>query len=270
MILHIILATLYLIAILTVALTAHVKGYENFLSQMSYENSFFETIGTIALFIGFLYGVYALIKYRFDTTTKIVVIISTTLFFLASMEEISWGQQIFHFPSSKYFLEHNLQEETNLHNLIDGNIFSSIIYSSIYTFLIFIPLIVKLFPTLKRIAFFRYFDFNPHIILIFLFASTFQLYFYDDFGVLVDMLTYFVALFLFGYFLIVTDNSLELKLHFLIVLLATLISILSYRVYSFFNMQYEIREAFIEIGVVLLFIEFIHKRLREYQSNTIA
>jgi len=55
--------------------------------------------------------------------------------FLASMEEISWGQHIFHFPSSRYFLENNLQEETNLHNLIDGNIFSSIIYSTIYIFL---------------------------------------------------------------------------------------------------------------------------------------
>ncbi len=134
------------------------------------------------------------------------------------MEEISWGQQIFHFPTSKYFLEYNLQEETNLHNLIDGNLFSSIIYSSIYIFLIFLPLIVKLFPTLKKIKLLEYFDFNPHIILIFLFGSAFQIYFYDDFGVLVDMITYFMALFLFGYFIIVNRSSLNLKLHFLVII----------------------------------------------------
>jgi len=259
MLIYVVVALLYLSAILTVYLSAHFESYKTLLAQMSYENSFFESVGTIFLFIGFLYGVYALAKYRFEGLNRVIILIFTVLFFIASMEEISWGQQIFHFPTSKYFLEHNLQEETNLHNLIDGNLFSSVIYSSIYIFLIFLPLIIKLFPTLKKIKLLEYFDFNPHIILIFLFGSAFQIYFYDDFGVLVDMITYFMALFLFGYFLIVTKNSLNLKLHFLVVVLGAVISILSSSAYDFFNMQYEIREAFIELGVVLLFVEFIRR-----------
>jgi hypothetical protein len=72
-----------------------------------------------------------------------------------------------------------------------------------------------------------------------------------------------MALFLFGYFLIATRANLELKLHYFIVLLGAVVSISSYRIYSFYNMQYEIREAFIEVGVVLLFIDFIHKRVVE-------
>ena len=37
-------------------------------------------------------------------------------------EEISWGQRIFNIESSDYFLENNLQKETNIHNLIVGDV----------------------------------------------------------------------------------------------------------------------------------------------------
>jgi hypothetical protein len=37
-------------------------------------------------------------------------------------EEISWGQRIFSIQSSEYFIENNLQGETNLHNLEIGGV----------------------------------------------------------------------------------------------------------------------------------------------------
>ncbi len=252
---------LYLISLWTIFTTAHIKGYEFLLKQMSHENSFFETVGTISLFIMFLYGIYALYKYEFSKYHRLIIIIFTILAFLAGMEEISWGQQIFHFPSSSYFLEHNIQDETNLHNLMDANLFSSIIYSSIYTLLVFIPLLFKLSSQLQKFKFLKYFDINPHIILIILFASSFQLYFYNDIGVITDMITYFLALALFGYFLKVKTSDIWLKIHFLTILIATAISISSYYIYSFFNMQYEIRESFIELAGLLIFIELIRKEI---------
>lgn len=39
-------------------------------------------------------------------------------FVLAAGEEISWGQRILGIESSEFFLEHNRQGETNLHNLM--------------------------------------------------------------------------------------------------------------------------------------------------------
>jgi len=51
------------------------------------------------------------------------------------------------------------------------------------------------------------------------------------------MITYFMALFLFGYFIIVNRSSLNLKLHFLVIILGAIISILSSNIYDFFNMQ---------------------------------
>jgi hypothetical protein len=38
--------------------------------------------------------------------------------FLVMGEEISWGQWFFHWDSPEWFLEHNAQGETNLHNLV--------------------------------------------------------------------------------------------------------------------------------------------------------
>jgi hypothetical protein len=255
------IAILYLISLWSIFATSHIDGYQFLLKQMSHESSFFETVGTISLFVMFIYGVYALYKYSFNRYDRVTIIIFTILAFIAGMEEISWGQHIFHFPSSEYFLKNNMQDETNLHNLMDANLFSSIIYSSIYTILVFIPLLFKLSSYLQRFKFLKYFDIDPHTILVVLFASSFQLYFYNNIGVIVDMVTYLLALALFGYFLWVKRGNFWLKVHFITILIATVISILSSDIYSFFNMQYEIRESFIELAGVLIFVELIEKKV---------
>lgn len=43
------------------------------------------------------------------------------IFLFGAGEEISWGQRIFQVESSEFFLEHNAQGETNLHNLVVGD-----------------------------------------------------------------------------------------------------------------------------------------------------
>ncbi len=253
----IIVATLYTISIFTIVATKYIPYYQFLLKQMSHENSFFESVGTIALFLIFFYGIYALKRYKFNRHEKIGIIIFSILGFLAGMEEISWGQQIFHFPTSEYFAQHNIQDETNLHNLIDGNLFSSIIYSLVYILLVFIPLLYKIF----RFKPIRYFDINPNIILLVLFGSTFQLYFYNDIGVIADMITLFIALALFSLILKKTDRL--VKIHFFIVVATMLISMLSHSIYSFYNMQYEIRESFIELAGLFIFIQLIQKEKRD-------
>jgi len=255
---------LYLVAMGTIILSASFPNYENTLSLMTEENGFFESVSVLLLLSISVYGIMNIKnKSKFSTLFFYVIIIFSTLTFLAAMEEVSWGQHIFHFKSGDFFLEKNLQAETNLHNLIDGNIFSSIVYSCVYTFLVFIPLSLKLFPDLEnKINALKYFNINPHIILIVLFASSFQIYFYDDFSVWSDMLTHIVALLLFAVFLIVNKSSKWLKLHFLFLLAATTISMLSYEIYRFENMQYEIREMFVVLASLFVFIEIIQKEKR--------
>ena len=44
------------------------------------------------------------------------------IFFMAAGEEVSWGQRIIGWESGEFFLQHNKQEETNLHNLMVGDV----------------------------------------------------------------------------------------------------------------------------------------------------
>ena len=48
--------------------------------------------------------------------TVLYCILASGLFFTAG-EEISWGQRLFQFVAPAYFRSHNIQNETNIHNL---------------------------------------------------------------------------------------------------------------------------------------------------------
>jgi hypothetical protein len=77
------------------------------------------------------------------------------LFFFGAGDEISWGQRIFGIQSSEFFLEHNKQAETNLHNLVvDGYSLNKIIFSQ---FLFVVLAIYFLFSRLmgSKISFIR-------------------------------------------------------------------------------------------------------------------
>jgi hypothetical protein len=61
------------------------------------------------------------------------------LFFFAAGEEISWGQRIFGVESSDFFLQHNKQGETNLHNLVvEGHNLNILIFSRLMFVVLFI------------------------------------------------------------------------------------------------------------------------------------
>jgi membrane protein YdbS with pleckstrin-like domain len=253
---------LYLVALATVVSTAHISGYETFLRTMTVENGFFETLSVILLFIISIYGFSCAIRShkKFTKIALIFIIGFAMVAFIGGMEEISWGQQLFHFESGEFFLQENLQRETNLHNLIKATIFSGVIYFSIYSFFIFIPLFYKIFNAqLKHHTLLKYFDINPHIILVTLFASIFQMFFYNHIGSWTDMITFFIALMLFTYYISAQPNSFWLKLHFLFILIATTLSLWSHEVYRFKNMQYEIRESFVVLASLLIFIELVGK-----------
>ena len=64
-------------------------------------------------------------------------------FFFVAGEEISWGQRIFGIETTEYFMEHNAQGETNLHNLVVGDVkINKLIFGVTLTTLILIYLIV--------------------------------------------------------------------------------------------------------------------------------
>jgi hypothetical protein len=52
------------------------------------------------------------------STAKRVWLFLGFLFLFGAMEEISWGQRVFGIESPQWFLKHNKQGETNVHNLL--------------------------------------------------------------------------------------------------------------------------------------------------------
>jgi ABC-2 type transport system permease protein len=77
------------------------------------------------------------------------------MFLMASGEEVSWGQRIIGWESSEFFKENNKQYETNLHNLIVGDVqltkslFGPVLTVCILLYLVGLPLI---YPRGGRIA----------------------------------------------------------------------------------------------------------------------
>lgn len=68
---------------------------------------------------------------------SLVMALSLVLFVMG-MEEISWGQRIFQWQTSTYFSEHNVQGETNLHNL-NTQLFQGVLFFGGFILLAVLP-----------------------------------------------------------------------------------------------------------------------------------
>ncbi|GAA6209420.1 hypothetical protein NBRC116601_27130 [Cognatishimia sp. WU-CL00825] len=85
-----------------------------------------------------------------------------TVFFLAAAEEISWGQRIFGWGTGDFFAANNFQDETNLHNLVVGDVhlattvFGTLLSLVILLYLVGLPLLTPrltwLAGLMKKIA----------------------------------------------------------------------------------------------------------------------
>lgn len=70
-------------------------------------------------------------------------------------EEISWGQRLLGIETSEFFLDHNRQQEINLHNLVVGNVsVNKDIFSKgiLLIFLVYLGVIKPLYHRSDRVA----------------------------------------------------------------------------------------------------------------------
>jgi hypothetical protein len=107
--------------LLIVFLLKFILGYNNLSYQrMMSEGSFIEYGTTLAYLLAFGFSV-AVAKYFIKTKQKklgFIYYLLAAFFFVIGLEEISWGQMIFNWDASSVFESHNVQQETNLHNLV--------------------------------------------------------------------------------------------------------------------------------------------------------
>ncbi len=246
-----------------VLISANISGYEELLKNATKENGFFEWISVIILLCISVYGLY-FCKKNYHKLSKLMLILIggfAVVAFLGAMEEISWGQQIFHFQSSEYFVKNNYQQETNLHNFIPPELFSSIIYSSIYGLFVFIPLLVLLLSSkISRLSKLKSWVATPHMILIILYASSFQAFFYDEFGAWFDMATLLTGVLLFGITMTFLRFDKIIKFYYILLIVSISLFMYYHEVFGFFNMQYEIREMFVGLALLYYYI-FLTKKV---------
>lgn len=234
-----------------VLLTKYSSNHSDLLRTFSAEGGFFEWG---SFWVSLTLAGFALYNYFQDRHQKIFGKIRRYLLMfiavgaiLIAMEEISWGQRILGFESGDFFTAHNAQKETNLHNLISGEYLNLAIYSIIYIFFIFLPLLVYFRPALlgNSISFRKGTDIympSIHNILMFCFGSSLQAYFLPRTAADTTFLWLSVLLVMA---LLISKKSYRdgfHLLHFSLVLTACIIFAISYDVFEYNNMQYEIRE----------------------------
>ncbi len=88
------------------------------------EDHFIEWMQFIGLAAGAFLCYYRtwMLRHKRSVIFLLATVVLGSLFFFGAGEEISWGQRIFGVQSSEFFMKHNAQGETNLHNLVVGGV----------------------------------------------------------------------------------------------------------------------------------------------------
>jgi hypothetical protein len=149
-----------IIATLVAAVGIYLWDKPYFYQRFAVEDGPVENATAIFLLVSSL--VLALNAVRLTTRLRIIATLLTAfyalMFFVAAGEEISWGQRIFGWQSSDFFLTHNSQAETNLHNLTIGGVhlaktlFGSGLTVAILLYLVVLPVLYRQIPRVARVV----------------------------------------------------------------------------------------------------------------------
>lgn len=94
--------------------------------------------------------------------------------FVVAMEEISWGQRVLGYRPPAYFLEHNFQQELNVHNVIETGLRKLALKGVILGYGIVLPLVALAAPVRRWLA--RIAVVAPPAALVPSFAAAYWLY----------------------------------------------------------------------------------------------
>ncbi|MDD4190315.1 MAG: hypothetical protein PHI28_03230 [Mangrovibacterium sp.] len=125
------------------------------------EDGFVENLTALFLFLCSVVSLFRFFEYR-KMKKPLWVFTSLTLavlFFFAAGEEISWGQRILGIESSDFFLEHNKQAETNLHNMVvkgknlNKLLFAAPIFVILTFYFVFLRALVVRVPFIQKLVY---------------------------------------------------------------------------------------------------------------------
>ncbi len=132
---------LYLIPILSLGISALFFIDPYLADDLAQEDYIVENVTAAAALIAAVLVVLAAFtpSLRGDRLTFVTALAVGLGFFIIAGEEISWGQRIFNRESNEFFLEHNIQGETNFHNL-HTHLFMAVFHVGLFVILIVAPI----------------------------------------------------------------------------------------------------------------------------------
>lgn len=123
----------------------------------SREDGFVEWSTCLALLSASLFALFVCLRRARGRPAVLTWALIAAACFFGSMEEISWGQRIFGIESPGWFKVHNAQQETNIHNLVVGNVklnrlvFGKILGLVMFLYFLGLPAGFRLAPRLRRL-----------------------------------------------------------------------------------------------------------------------
>ena len=150
------------VVLLLVAIGVIIAFYDLRMYEGLYvkEDGFIEWLTVMALLAGAYLSFYRAIKIK-GSKGKLFLLASIffgAVFIFGAGEEISWGQRIFNVESPDFFVKHNSQGETNLHNLVvKGKKINKIIFGTflgvcIATYLLILPVLYRKQEKIKALV----------------------------------------------------------------------------------------------------------------------
>lgn len=147
-----------ILATLVAAVGIAMTSPDYFALRFAREDGPVENATAVFLLAASVILVYRAFRMKGRGRAMILTAIYGLMFFFAAGEEISWGQRIFEWETTEFFLENNKQDETNLHNLMVGDthltktLFGPYLTVILLLYLAVLPLIYPRVGPLGRLA----------------------------------------------------------------------------------------------------------------------
>lgn len=261
----------FLFSVAAIGITSYVTGQEQLLLDLTVENSFYEIASVLVLLVLSGFCLLRFIQHRNQPTIHYVLKAAWLgiglLALLAAGEELSWGQHLLGFSSTEFFNEHNLQQETNLHNLVPGHLFAGFLNTSVYIVFVFGPALVWFFPTLigflgPLAPLFPTLMPSIHISLMMCFAGSLHPYFLATSTVSTSALLLALICLAAVIWRVQLPSKTSLIVHWLAVVAAMIFFMANTHVFSYFNMQAEVREFFVMLAGLFWVMEWSRRAER--------
>ena len=237
-----------------ISLSYFTTEYKNLLYLTSRENGLYEWLTVVA---GLAITAISLLRLRAMKSGSYGLLPAGLLWLFAvvgvlgSLEEISWGQHIFHFESGEVFKQHNMQQETNLHNFVSQEYVNFLMQGTVYLVFILLPLFTYLKKTPVSNSLYNYVRTRrPSLVTVgvFITSCSFQDYFRPE--TLLDTTLVWSVSVLYLVTLIRSEAGIQEWFVFTLLMITLLLTAICDPVFRYNNMQYEIRELLILTGFI--------------------